>query len=130
MADAWSCPSCTVANKGGATCPVCYENRPGTWPCPLCQMINLPSRAVCRENGCGGRQPTAPSAAPVAKSDLQIARDLECSEFPRPPPVARSDSKIARELADAEYAQEVQADELLQAQLLLEATLISPPGVD
>ena len=57
MADTWSCPSCTVANKGGATCPVCYENRPGTWPCPLCQMINLPSRAVCREDGCGGRQP-------------------------------------------------------------------------
>jgi len=87
---------------------VCFENRPGTWPCPLCQMINLPSRAVCRFDGCGGRQ----------------------SEFTRPPPVARSDSKIARELADAEYAQEVQADELRQAQMRLEATLISPPGVD
>jgi len=62
MADAWSCPSCTLANEGGATCLMCYGNRPGTWPCPLCQMINLPSRAVCREDGCGGRQPTAPIA--------------------------------------------------------------------
>ena len=45
------------------TCTMCYENRPGTWPCPLCQMINLPSRAVCREDGCGGCQPAAPRAA-------------------------------------------------------------------
>ena len=65
--DPWNCPSCTLANEGGVTCPMCYGNRPGTWPCPLCQMINLPSRAVCREDGCGGCQPAAPRADDVWK---------------------------------------------------------------
>ena len=65
--ETWNCPTCTLANEGGVTCPMCYENRPGTWPCPLCQMINLPSRAVCREDGCGGCQPAAPRADDVWK---------------------------------------------------------------
>ena len=75
--DSWNCLSCTLANEGGATCMVCFENRPGTWPCPLCKMINLPSRAVCRFDDCGGLQPTAPGparcSATAGESNAQAA---------------------------------------------------------
>ena len=65
--DLWACPACTLENEGGATCQVCYENRPGMWPCPACRMINVPSRDVCKEQGCAGRRPgSIPQAAAPA----------------------------------------------------------------
>ena len=63
--DSWTCPACTFHNESGASCHACYENRPGTWPCPLCQMINVPARLVCKEEGCQGRRPhQTPHPAP------------------------------------------------------------------
>ena len=70
--DLWVCSQCTVENHGGATCDMCYVNRPGCWSCARCSQTNVPIRNGCMVAGCPGRNPQEaparppPSATPVA----------------------------------------------------------------
>ena len=80
------------------------------------QLINVPTRAVCCENGCGGRQPAAPeiahaaatshggqrlgelggdaSAAPGAQSSSRVRAKSQREPVPPPPTASMFDGTV------------------------------------
>ena len=72
--DLWSCEACTFENEGGATCTVCYSNRPGMWTCSVCQHLNRPSQDACCIAGCTGRNQQGNAQARTSATRLVCPR--------------------------------------------------------
>jgi hypothetical protein len=117
--DRWACDSCTLWNEGGATCVVCYENRPGMWTCPACLILNVPARESCQEGGCNGRR-VSDAPEPLAVQPPSPVPQAPQPPDPQPPAPRRQDSlevelAIQLSLIDQEMARDPPAPRALPA---------------